>query len=302
MGAGLDTQSNSSDVAIKGEYFLDGIPKEHCIPRVHKISPKEFMEKYYKPGKPVILTGMMDDWPAMTKWDTEYLKKQIGAKTHTFHYGKKTMQMKISDYIDTAVAYCKAQSSSEEENKDEKSEINQFPKLPSDTETLPYVRHFGPLNSASPELLADLKPETPFEHPEEFAFRNFLFVGVPKTKTETHYDASDNFVAITIGQKHISLLPPKGEQELNISDKDKISLMNFDAVPMQDPENLVLDLSQRDKPGAVMMHEHPAYSTAKSLVYSPLMKGEMVFIPQYWYHYIHNVDFSVSLTIQTTPK
>jgi hypothetical protein len=94
--------------------------------------------------------------------------------------------MKIADYIDTAIDYCKSLESSpnngeEESNNEEKKELKKFPKLPSDTEKLPYVRHFGPLNKY-PKLLADLKPECAFEKPEQYNLRNFLFVGVPKTK------------------------------------------------------------------------------------------------------------------------
>lgn len=47
------------------------------------------------------------------------------------------------------------------------------------------------------------------------------------------------------------------------------------------------------------MHEHPIFKDAPILYYSPLRAGEMVFIPVQWYHYIHNVDFSVSVTVQT---
>jgi hypothetical protein len=64
MGNTVGTTS-SDEIESNKEYFVEGIPNEHCIPRVHKISPATFMQKYYLPGKPVILTGMMDDWPAI---------------------------------------------------------------------------------------------------------------------------------------------------------------------------------------------------------------------------------------------
>ena len=63
-----------------------------------------------------------------------------------------------------------------------------------------------------------------------------------------------------------------------------------------------LSLKNFDSNSEILMHQHPVYNGAKSLVYSPIAKGEMVFIPKLWYHYIHNVDTSVSLTIQTSPK
>eukprot|EP00919_Chromeraceae_sp_WS-2016_P036472 GHVR01086527.1.p1 GENE.GHVR01086527.1~~GHVR01086527.1.p1 ORF type:complete len:150 (-),score=29.91 GHVR01086527.1:587-1036(-) len=47
------------------------------IDRVHKddITVSRFIEEYEKPGRPVILQGFMDDWPAMTNWDTSNLLK-----------------------------------------------------------------------------------------------------------------------------------------------------------------------------------------------------------------------------------
>lgn len=72
-------------------------------------------------------------------------------------------------------------------------------------------------------------------------------------------------------------------------------------INISDPDNLILDINKKN-PDGILMHQHPAYASAKSLVYSPLQRGEMVYIPKLWYHYIHNVDFSVSLTIQTIPN
>ena len=42
-----------------------GIPAKHQIQRIHKPTPTEFYEKYYMKDRPVIITGMMDDWPAL---------------------------------------------------------------------------------------------------------------------------------------------------------------------------------------------------------------------------------------------
>jgi len=48
------------------------------IDRVKTISPEEFMEKYVKPQKPVVIEQLTHDWPAYEKWSLSYLKDVAG--------------------------------------------------------------------------------------------------------------------------------------------------------------------------------------------------------------------------------
>ena len=38
---------------------------------IHTLTHQEFIRRYEKPLKPVVLTGAMDNWPAMKKWTIE---------------------------------------------------------------------------------------------------------------------------------------------------------------------------------------------------------------------------------------
>src|SRR5438874_3049262 len=38
------------------------------IPAVDKIEPARFFEDFYAANRPVVLKGLVDHWPAMTKW------------------------------------------------------------------------------------------------------------------------------------------------------------------------------------------------------------------------------------------
>ena len=51
-----------------------------------------------------------------------------------------------------------------------------------------------------------------------------------------------------------------------------------------------------------LMHQHPVLERTQGLLYSPVHEGEIVFFPAYWFHYIHNTDFSYSVTTQTYSK
>lgn len=53
-------------------------PKSGEIERRHRISRDEFLVEYYCANRPVVITGMMDDWPAMRKWNLDYFSGRFG--------------------------------------------------------------------------------------------------------------------------------------------------------------------------------------------------------------------------------
>eukprot|EP01117_Protostelium_nocturnum_P009405 TRINITY_DN3356_c0_g1_i1.p1 TRINITY_DN3356_c0_g1~~TRINITY_DN3356_c0_g1_i1.p1 ORF type:complete len:288 (-),score=74.30 TRINITY_DN3356_c0_g1_i1:210-1073(-) len=276
-----------------GETMREMIPIAHRIDRVDRISPEEFEKKYYNVNKPLIITNMMQDWPSFQKWTKDYMREKIGDRKHNFHYGTESITMKISEYIDKAESYRR--------ETDAQSASNPFPEIPDANEKIPYVRHFGPLSVVDPDLEKDVHPTSLFIDPSKISSWNFLFVGAPGTKTNLHYDCSDNLMAVVWGKKHITLLPPGGEAQTNLSDAEKRKLANSDAHYFDDPSNLRLDFdgNNGNNESSLLMHEHPVFVGAKDLLYSPVNEGEIVFIPTNWYHYIHNIDFSLSITSQT---
>ena len=48
------------------------------IDRLHKPTKDQFMKNYAELGKPVIITGVMDDWEAMKYWNFEEIGKRYG--------------------------------------------------------------------------------------------------------------------------------------------------------------------------------------------------------------------------------
>lgn len=80
------------------------------IPRVKNITKEEFLTNYFKPQKPVVIECCIEDWPAFTKWNLDYIKQVAGEKTvplyddRPVHYKDGFNQahatMKMRDYID----------------------------------------------------------------------------------------------------------------------------------------------------------------------------------------------------------
>jgi hypothetical protein len=48
------------------------------IERRHKLSGDEFRNGYYSASKPVIITGRLDNWPALKLWSLQYFKDRFG--------------------------------------------------------------------------------------------------------------------------------------------------------------------------------------------------------------------------------
>ncbi|MCM4160520.1 cupin-like domain-containing protein [Antarcticibacterium flavum] len=80
------------------------------IPREKKISKADFIEKYYRPQKPVVIEELIEDWPAYKKWDLDYIKEIAGEKevplyddrpiSSKYKFNEPHLKMKMADYID----------------------------------------------------------------------------------------------------------------------------------------------------------------------------------------------------------
>lgn len=65
------------------------------IPRESNLSHEDFLRKYSRPNLPVILTDVVHNWPAFTKWTREYLEEVCADKL--FEAGP--MFIRIQDYF-----------------------------------------------------------------------------------------------------------------------------------------------------------------------------------------------------------
>lgn len=80
------------------------------IPREKTLSKKEFIQKYFKPQKPVVIERFIEDWPAYSKWSLDYVKEVAGDKEvplyddrpvkHDEGFNEPHAKMKMSDYVD----------------------------------------------------------------------------------------------------------------------------------------------------------------------------------------------------------
>lgn len=81
-----------------------------AVERIKTCSPQDFVEKYVKPQKPVVIEQLTEDWPAYEKWSLSYLK-QIAGELEVPLYDNRPVsakdkfnqphtKMKLKDYVD----------------------------------------------------------------------------------------------------------------------------------------------------------------------------------------------------------
>ncbi len=63
-------------------------PNSGSIEQRHRLSRDELLREYYTTGRPVIITGMMDDWPAMKKWSLDYFAANFGDREIELQVGR----------------------------------------------------------------------------------------------------------------------------------------------------------------------------------------------------------------------
>lgn len=80
------------------------------IPRVKSITKEDFIKNYFKPQKPVVIERFIEDWPAYSKWNLEYIKSIAGDKIVPLYddrpvdykdgFNEPHAKMKMSEYVE----------------------------------------------------------------------------------------------------------------------------------------------------------------------------------------------------------
>lgn len=80
------------------------------IDRVGTITKEDFLKKYFKPQKPVVIERFVEDWPALSKWNLDYMADMAGDKivplydnrpvSHKDGFNEPHAKMQMREYID----------------------------------------------------------------------------------------------------------------------------------------------------------------------------------------------------------
>ncbi len=236
------------------------------IPRVKTITKEDFIEKYFKPQKPVVIERFIEGWPAYSKWNLEYMKQVAGHKIvplyddrpvdHKDGFNEPHAKMQMADYIDLLKA-----------------------------EPTKYRIFLWNVLKEVPELQHD------FTFPD-FGLRlmkglPMLFFGGENSSTFMHYDIdlANIFHFHFEGKKEIILFPQSENRYLY---KVPHALITHESIDFSNPD----------------LNQWPALKNAKGFK-THLQHGEVLYMPEGYWHYMRYITpgFSMSLrAIARNPK
>lgn len=230
------------------------------IERVEKLTKKEFIDNYYKPQKPVVITNQIEDWPAFSKWNFKFLREVAGDKTVPLYDSRKTdytkkvnepdFTMTMSEYIDI------------------------LEKGPTDLRIFLYN-----LMKDVPSLKSDMKwPQLGLRLIKSLPL---VFFGGQDAKVFMHYD---------IDFPNIFHIHFEGEKQCVLVDPKETKYMY--RLPYSWICNEDIDFDNPD------FEKFPALKMVKPYI-TKLQHGEMLYMPEGWWHYMKYITPGFSLSLRS---
>ncbi|XP_067162772.1 bifunctional peptidase and arginyl-hydroxylase JMJD5 isoform X2 [Apteryx mantelli] len=244
------------------------IQPEDAVPHLHCPSLEHFRDNYLIPQKPVVLEGIIDHWPCMTKWSVDYFCQVAGCRTVPVELGSRYTDeewsqklMTVNDFISQYIV-----------NEKVWGHFLQIPSTPA-TSPLPW------LDKQIPELKQDISiPDyCCLGEGEEDDITINAWFGPEGTISPLHQDPQQNFLAQVFGRKYIRLYSPQDSE--NLYPHESHILHNTSQVDVEDPDLI----------------KFPNFRNAASQS-CILMPGQVLFIPVKYWHYVRSLDISFSVS------
>lgn len=228
------------------------------IPRREKLSGAAFLAEYYCTNRPVIITGMLDDWPARQKWNCGWLRQHFAEREVEVQFGREV----DANYEKNSIAHKKKMRFGEYIDWVERGPSNDF-YMTANNDSANRVQ--------LAELWQDILPLPDYLDPAA-AGAGFFWFGPAGTITPLHHDLTNNFMAQISGRKRVKL----------ISVAETARLANSRHCFSE------IDLRQPD------LTRFPAFAGVP-VAECILHPGEILFLPVGWWHHVEGLDISITM-------
>ena len=171
-------------------------PESGAIERRHRLSRDEFLKEYYTTNRPVIITGMMDDWPAMKKWSLDYFAEKFGDRVVEVQMNRNAGDQGAQYEINRERFIGKIKFGEFLERARTAGETNDF-----------YLTANNNSSNRSilPELWDDIGRLPEYLRSDQPS--GFFWMGPAGTVTPFHHDLTNNFMAQVMGRKLLKIAP-----------------------------------------------------------------------------------------------
>lgn len=227
------------------------------LERIPAPSREEFERRYLRPGRPVLITGVVSKWPAASLWTPDQLVSRVGQNQVPVsvmsrpgdYAGAVRRKMALAEYVAT---------------------LSGGSQGPGET----YLGEV-PLAKFFPELMGDV--ERPGFFPDEDPLNAVLYMGLRQFSQLHYHPLGSATLCQVYGRKRLWLYPPDQTPYL------------YKYPWYSDNSNMSLTTSSKPDP-----REFPRFARAKpiELVIGP---GELLFIPIYWWHAIQNEELNIAV-------
>lgn len=230
------------------------------IARRHKLSRADFLKDHYSANRPVVITGMIDDWPAL-QWTPELIADRFADRIvqvqanrnanprYESEAGQHQQTMRFGDFMERVL---------------KGGECNDiYMTANNGSKNVGALRELWDGIIQVPEYLSSENPDN----------QGFFWIGPAGTVTPTHHDLTNNFMAQIMGRKRVHLVDglqtSRMYNHLHVYSEVDLENIDYERFPlMREVEVLQYDL----------------------------MPGELLFIPVGWWHHVRALDISMTVT------
>ena len=249
------------DWVINIQAQLDRIDPELGVERRARLSGDDFFKQYYRLNRPVIITGMLEGFPARSKWSFDYFAQRFGEREVEVQFGRNN----DPKYEMNSIAH---------KRKIKFGEYVEMVRNSGESNDFYMTANNDSLNREALTELWDDIGELPEYMTEGEKRQGFFWFGPAGTVTPFHHDLTNNFMMQIIGRKKIKLIAPCELPRLN---------------------NLRHCFTDVDGNGEIDLQKYPAMAgvPVRECV---LEAGEILFLPVGWWHYVEGLDVSVTVS------
>lgn len=229
------------------------------VPRLAAPDAAQFFRDFYHAHRPVLLTGLIDHWPAMEKWSLDYLEARFGDRAIRVQWDRESNK----DY---------------EANSDAHGATRPF------AEVIGRLRAPGRSNDFymtannhdhNRRALAELWDDVgaiPGYLTDQAGRDGFLWIGPAGTITPWHHDLTNNLLLQVRGTKRVRFAA------------------SHDTPLMRNSRHCFSDWKTAELPPG------PAAEGRPAVLECEIGPGEALFLPVGWWHHVESLDVTIGMS------
>ena len=234
---------------------------DNTIERRERLSGEEFLQSYYRMNRPVIITGMLEHFPARSKWNLDSFAERFADRTVEVQFGRNADQ----NYEMNSIAHKRQMKFGEYVELVRNAGVSNdfYMTANNDSRNREALKELWDDIGALPEYLN-----------EDQGRQGFFWFGPQGTITPFHHDLTNNFMMQIVGRKQVRLMAP------------------CESSRVYNHRHCFTDVDAKN----VDLKRFPAMAGVP-IIDCVLEPGEILFLPVGWWHHVEGLDMSVTIAV-----